>query len=444
MARRESLDSIVAVIVEQFAQLVEGALSPLRRKVPEGGLGDIEVALHDVRKTVDGLLLDGLARVLYSRHDRRPLPCACGASLRYVGDRAKTFLTVLGDLRLDRAYYQCPVCRSRRFPLDEHLGVVGEGQSIGIHIMTALTCALLPNQQAMNLLGELGLPHVSESESQRITRQVGARVVGWRDDEARQWSDRRIPPTEHAERRRPRRLAVSMDGTMIHTDGAWHEGKVGAFFAFDEAGQASGSRSYVSTFGHVESFRQLWDTEAQRRRLNEADAVVALCDGAPWTWNTIAEYCPAHTVEVLDFYHATEHLWSLAHVLYGEGSPHAQTWVDAQKARLLEGRLAAFFRALKRWDKPGHWRKEARSQLRYFRTNRHRICYHEYLARGYPIGSGVVEAACKTVLCLRQKQPGMRWRTATAEAIGHLRCIHHSDRWRNVRQRLIAESTQAA
>lgn len=444
MTQREDLDSIVSRIVEQFTELVEDAFRPLRRALPAGGLGEIEVALQSLRKAMDGLLLDGLARVLYSRHDRKPLECTCGTRMRYVGDRAKTFLTVLGDLRLHRAYHRCPACRASRTPLDERLGTLGEGQSIGIHIMTALVCALLPNQQAMDLLDELGLPHVSESESQRITRQVGARVVAWRDAEAQRWRADRTEPAEHVRHHVSRRLAVSMDGTMIHTDGLWHEGKVGAFFAFDETGRATGVRSYVSTFGNVEVFRDLWDTEAQRAHLADVDEVVALCDGAPWTWNTIAEYCPAHTVEVLDFYHATEHLWALAHAVWGEGSPRAQAWVEAQKTRLLEGQLPAFFRALRVWDRPGSWQQEARAQLRYFKTNRHRIRYSDYLARGYPIGSGVVEAACKTILCLRQKQPGMRWRTATAEGIGHLRCIHHSGRWRTVRRRLIAESTLVA
>jgi hypothetical protein len=444
MANRPVLSDVVEVIVGQFRTLVEGALRSFRRAVPAGGLGAMEEALQTVRREVDGLLLRGVATAVGNGYAGVSLPCGCGGSMAYVGDRSKTFLTVLGELRLGRAYYRCPACRTSRVPLDETLGIVGEGQSIGIHVMTALVCALVPHVQAMDLLEELGLPHVSGSEAQRITRQVGGRAVAWRDAEAQAWATERRAPEEHVQRRPPRRLALSMDGTTVHTDGAWHEGKVGSFFVFDPDGKATGPRSYLATFGTVEPFRQLWDAEAQRWHLADVPDLVAVCDGAPWTWNTVREFCPGHTVEILDFYHATEHLWSLAHAIWGEGSSRAERWVEDQKTRLLEGRLAAFFRTLRHWDRDGPWQDEAQSQLAYFTTHRERIRYREYRACGYPIASGVIEAACKTVLCTREKQPGMRWRTPTAEAIGHLRAVHQSRRWPALRRRLIAHSTQAA
>ncbi len=444
MANRPKLSDVVENIVAEFRELVEGALRQVQRGVPAGGLGAIEEELQALRRKVDNLLLEGLAVAVGNGYQGVRVPCACGGSMDYVGDRAKTFLTVLGKMRLMRAYYRCAACGRSRVPLDDSLGVVGEGQSIGIHVMTGLVCALLPHEQAMKLLEELGLPHVSGSEAQRITRQVGARAVAWRDAEAQAWATERRAPEEHVQRRVPRRLALSMDGTNVHTDGAWHEGKVGSFFSFDTEGEAVGPRAYLATFGSVEPFRQLWDTEAQRWHLADVPDLVAICDGAPWTWNTVREFCPGHTVEVLDFYHVTEHLWTLAHAIWGEGSSRAETWVEEQKARLLEGRLDAFFRAVRHWDRDGPWQDEAQSQLDYFTTHRHRMHYAEYRACGYPIASGVIEAACKTVLCTREKQPGMRWRTPAAEGIGHLRAVHQSGRWPALRRRLIAHSTQAA
>lgn len=434
------LSDVVGVIVEQFRTLVEGELCRVRRAVPAGGLGTIEQRLVAVRQSVERLLLDGVATALGNGYEGASRPCGCGGSARYISDRPKTFLTVLGELTLERAYYRCPTCKSSAMPLDGSLGVVGEGQSVGVHVMTALACSLLPHAQAMALLGELDIPHVSVSEAQRITRAVGAQATAWRDAEARAWAEKRQAPVEHVQRRVPRRLALSMDGTTAHTDGAWHEAKVGTFFAFDSDGKASSRRAYLATFGDIGAFRHLWDTEAQRWHLEAVDELVALCDGAPWTWNTIAEFCPAHVVEVLDFYHAAEHLWSLARVLWGEGSERAKAWVGEQQERLLEGHLDVFFAELERWDTPERWQEEAQAQLRYFTTNRERMRYKEYRARGYPIGSGVVEAACKTVICQREKQPGMRWRRDTAEAIAHLRAVRHSGRWADLRCRLIAAS----
>jgi len=162
----------------------------------------------------------------------------------------------------------------------------------------------------------------------------------------------------------------------------------------------------VATFEKVQSFRALWDTEAQRWHMADAKHVVALCDGAPWTWNTVAECCPEHTIELLDFYHASEHLWTLARALWGDGAVRAPQWVEEQKTRLLEGDLDAFFDELKRWTAMDAYAEAAGEQLRYFESNRNRLGYAGALERGDPIGSGMVEAACKTIVCVRQKQPG--------------------------------------
>jgi hypothetical protein len=329
-------------------------------------------------------------------------------------------------------------------PLDEQLGLGGAGQSPGIVATTLLVCALHPNAQAMNLLEELGVPHVSVKESQRVVLEAGEGVLAARDAEARAWSDGHVEPTEDVRRKPPERLAVLMDGTTAHTDGDWHEVKVGSFYTFDRRGDATGEKGCVSTFEGIEHFRRLWDTEAQRWHIAEAPVVVALCDGSPWTWNTVAEYCPEHTVPLLDFYHATEHLWTLAHAVWGEGSSRAVEWVETQKTRLREGRLDDFFDALHQWREAEPYRKAAEEQLRYFETNRGRLGYADALARGYPIGSGMVEAACKTIIGLREKQPGMRWRKRMAEVIAHLRCIYFSGRWPCFRSRWLERASCAA
>jgi hypothetical protein len=440
-----SVGTVVEEIVGELRAAVERELQGLRRAVPGGGLAEIEERLQALRSAWDKMVLGAVGRVLGNGYCGGSMPCRCGGRMRYVSDRSKSILTTLGRLELVRAYYRCPQCGASRFPLDEQLGTVGEGQSMGVQAMTALVCSLLPNGQALALLKELRIPCVSLSESQRITRAVGARAVAWRAAEVRRWAQDHVPPADHVQRTVPPCLAVSMDGTTVHVDGDFHEVKIGAFFRFNGKGEAVGQKGYVATFAGIEAFRDLWDTEAQRGCMAEVATLVALCDGGVWTWNTVAERCPAHVVEVLDFYHASEHLWTLARSLWGEGSARAGAWVAEQKQRLLEGREDDFFRELECWAQKGHdWSDEGEKQLRYFTTNRHRIHYKQYRDCGYPIGSGVVEAACKTVVCTREKQPGMRWRKTTAEAIAHLRAVYQSGRWHSLRQRLIAHSRQAA
>lgn len=428
-------------IIAELTSLIQ---TELRTLGPEESLACIEERMQNVVDALRAGLLEGIARRLGSGNLGPSVPCACGSELLHRGNRPRRVLTLLGDLHLRRAYYRCPRCSRTRVPLDERLGLEGGGQSRGVVVTTMLVCALLPNAQAMDLLEQLGVPHVSVKESQRIVLDAGQDVLAERQAEAVQWSESHVAPTEHVQRKAPKRLAVLMDGTMAHTDGDWHEAKVGAFYSFDEEGKGTGHKSTVATFEGIDSFRGLWDTEAQRWRLADVPEVVALCDGSAWTWNTIAECCPKHTLEVLDFYHAVEHLWEMARALWGESSPRAKEWVEEQKERLKSGDLDAFFAELDRWVAKEDYAEAAGNQLTYFTNNRKRLCYAEARARGYPIGSGVVESACKTVIGLRLKQPGMRWRKSAAEVIAALRCIYYSGRWNAFRRKFIHAQARAA
>ncbi len=436
-ASQHSLHEIIA----ELGSAIQAEVGTLRADV---GLAVIEERLLGLLAAIRAGLLDGVAGQLGSGNLGSRLPCACGGELVHHGNRRREVLTLLGWLPLVRAYYRCPTCHESRVPLDEHLGIVGDGQSRGVILTTMLTCTLLPNGQAMDLLEQLDVPHVSVKESQRIVLEAGQEVLGRREAEAQRWQEEHKAPIVDVRRKPPKRLAVLMDGTMAHTDGEWHEAKVGAFYTFDAKGKAAGEKGAVATFEGIEDFRTLWDAEAQRWHLADVPDVVALCDGSAWTWNTIAEYCPEHTLEVLDFYHAVEHLWEMARALWGESSPRAKEWVDEQKDRLEEGALDSFFAELQRWAAKEDYADAAKKQLTYFTNNRSRLCYAEARARGYPIGSGVVESACKTLIGLRLKQPGMRWRKRTAEVIAHLRCIYYSGRWQAFRRRFIHAEPRAA
>lgn len=343
-------DGAVGSILSEVAAEVQAELVRLCQSKGVR-LAELETRLLGLVGRLKAAMLQATSRALGSGYCGSELPCVCGGVLKFVGYRRRTLLTLLGELVLERAYYWCPVCGASRVPLDEALGLGRAGQSPGVVATTLLVCALLPNAQAMNLLEELGLVHVSVKESQRIVLEEGEEILAGRDAEARAWSEEHVEPTEEVCRKPPERLAVLMDGTTAHTDGDWHEVKVGTFYSFDHRGDATGEKGCVATFEGVEHFRCLWDTEAQRWHLAEAGVVVALCDGSPWTWNTVAEYCPEHTFQLLDFYHATEHLWRVAHAVWGEGSSRATEWVETQKTRLCEGRLEEFFDALGQWAK---------------------------------------------------------------------------------------------
>jgi hypothetical protein len=136
-------------------------------------------------------------------------------------------------------------------------------------------------------------------------------------------------------------------------------------------------------------------------------------------------------VEVLDWYHAVEHLWAAGKDRWGEGSAPAREWVEARKQELWEGRVEAVLAAL------GGEAAETESQtvaseVHYFETNQDRMRYAEFRAQGYPIGSGTVESACKRVIGARLKQAGMCWTKTGAQAVLSLRAQLLSGRWETI------------
>lgn len=437
------VEDAVKEIAEEISQEIQRELEWLRDSSGRPTLATVEERLQTIDDLFRRRLLGGASRVLGNGYRGSQILCECKQWMKYMDDRERTILTILGPLTLSRSYYWCEACHASRVPLDEELGIVGEGQSHGVQMATALLCALLPNEKAMQVFEELHVPHVSEKESQRVTLAVGQRAMAEYEAEAKRFAEDHVAPSTDVRAHVPERLAVLMDGTTVHTDGSSHEAKVGAFYAFDGEGEATGQKTYVTSFRGVGDFRDLWDAEAQRWHLADVPNLAALCDGAAWTWRTVEDRCPPHTVQILDFYHGTEHLGDLAKTIWGEGSVKVKPWVEAQETRLLEGREDDFFQELRNWTTEGHWEVEGKKQLAYFEANRDRIHYKDYLARGYPIGSGVVESACKVIVGLREKQPGMRWRTDTAEAIAHLRAVYYSGRWPALRRRLSQPAAKA-
>ena len=148
---------------------------------------------------------------------------------------------------------------------------------------------------------------------------------------------------------------------------------------------------------------------------------VVVADGAEWIWQEVGKYAPT-SVQILDYYHAVQHLWEVARVRFGEGSPAAQKWIDQQHERLLTDQVGIVIADLAEWVPSTVAGEELRAgKLAYLRTHQHRMRYQTFREAGYHIGSGVMEASCKATVQGRMKGPGMRWSEKGAEAMLHLR-----------------------
>ena len=221
---------------------------------------------------------------------------------------------------------------------------------------------------------------------------------------------------------------MALDAARVRFGDGWHDVKAGVVFWAEPQWEGSGlaggkatAQSYVAETGPMEEAGERLYREAVRRGIDPAeDLVVCLGDGAPANWSQFGLHFPRR-VEALDWYHAVEHLWAAARDRLGEDSVQAEAWVAARKEELWAGDVGAVLTALRSG--------EGESEAHYFETNEHRMRYAEFRARGYPIGSGTVESACKRVIGARLKQAGMRWSKAGAQAVLNLRSHLLSGRW---------------
>jgi hypothetical protein len=246
-----------------------------------------------------------------------------------------------------------------------------------------------------------------------------------------------VPPQEPAPRRAASELAVFMlDGWQARyrgpgfgkrktqkNRGEWHEVKLGVFYLQEQAGHTAGGRGIltekvvVSWQGEPAELGRRLHWEAQRRGLARARWILVVGDGAPWIWNVAADRW-ATAEEILDFYHASEHVWELGRALYGEAG--ARAWVKSRLHELRHGEEAKFLDQIAKLKAPRGTRGETvRTQQNYFARQAGRMNYEVIAQRGGPIGSGAVESACSGHQN-RFKRRGQFW---TQQGFGNLAAL---------------------
>ena len=177
--------------------------------------------------------------------------------------------------------------------------------------------------------------------------------------------------------------------------------------------------------------RRACPQEASRRRFNDAPRRVLLGDGAPWIWKLGDIYLP-DAIQIVDLFHAKQHLSDIAKAVYGPTSRIAFAWAARRHDELDNGNIDVIFKALARLASRS---PEAQKGIDYFRTNRHRMLYPRFRAQGLCVSSAVIEAGCKIVVAARFKRAGMHWRTQGANAILALRCSRLSGRYEDFWER---------
>jgi hypothetical protein len=376
--------------------------------------------------------------------------CACGRPARYVDRRAKPFQTALGELRLERAYYYCAACQRGFCPRDQQLGMEGTSLSPAVTRMIATVGALVSFQEGSALLRELAEVEVGAKQVERTAEALGAEVA---EDERQQVEAEREGPL-------PQTLYFGLDGTGVPMRREELEGRVGkqpdgsaqtrevkvcaiwSAEARDAEGlprRDEGSVSYSAAIETAASrdtdpqaaeFTKRVEREAKRRGFTQAPRQVVIGDGAPWIWNIAAELFP-QALQIVDRYHANEHLSQVAKAIYGQQEA-AQRWAQRRHEELDSGRWRSLTRALARHAPRS---AEARKCLQYLERNRQRMRYPEFRADQLCTSSGVLEAGCKVVVGTRLKRSGMHWTVRGSNAIIALRCYKLSGRFEDFWER---------
>jgi hypothetical protein len=367
--------------------------------------------------------------------------------MRSTGVRAKRIQTLLGDVRFERSRYQCACCGRSRFPGDEELDVVQTSRSPGVRRQAARLGAKEPFAEVSKDLRELAGLYLSRKDAERISEGVGEDMAQWAGQELAQLRYQQPPPPDTP--KTIETLYVEFDGTGVpmtkkevagrkgkHEGGVakTREAKLGCVFtqtAFDAKGRPIRDPASTSFTGAIEAaapFGQRMYAEAVRRGLYEAKRVAVLTDGAEWIKNIVQTHFP-WAIHIIDLYHAREHLMELCRLLVQNDFKRLSRYKDRWWDLLDEGNIEGLIeQAQALLPKDPTAAKDARREIAYFEKNKERMRYAQFRAKGLFVGSGVIEAGCRTVIGQRLKQSGMEWTVRGANAIIALRCIMASSR----------------
>jgi len=175
--------------------------------------------------------------------------------------------------------------------------------------------------------------------------------------------------------------------------------------------------AYTATLQKVEAFTPAFVALARAHGSDGAREVVLLGDGAEWIWNLAARHFP-QAVQIVDYWHMTQHLYAVANARFGQGTEAAKEWVHTCQWDLEHDLPNLVLSRIADWEPSKEADREVRDrEFGYFENNRERMRYGRFLARGYHIGSGTVESACRRLVTQRMKGGGMHWREETAEAV---------------------------
>jgi hypothetical protein len=400
----------------------------------------IEMTVRSAMHHAGAAALNELLQLPVPPADQRSVPCACGHQAQYRELRSKPLLTAVGPVEVSRSYYLCPRCHTGQFPADVELDIENTEFSPGVRRMLATVgqeAAFDRGRQQMKLLANL---EVTTKAVERTAEAIGEDIAARQQTEIQRAMQLDLPiivgqpiPV----------LYIEVDGTGVpvvkketlgrqgKTEGQpayTREAKLGCAFTgttWDSEGRAirdPDSTTYVGAIETAEEFGKRIYLEAWNRGWARAQKKVFMGDGSEWIWNIADQHFPG-AIQIVDLFHARQHLWDLARKLYPSQEAEQRRWMMVHQNLLDEGHIEELVTALRAINGSNpELADKIRIEAGYFENNKERMRYPQFRSQHLFVGTGVIEAGCKSLIGARCKQSGMFWTVRGANAILALRC----------------------
>lgn len=425
-----------------------GVIFQERRKAGRLDLEAVEMAMRSALHRAGAAALSKLLQFPVPAAEQRSRSCSCGEQAHYRELRSKPVLTALGPAEVSRPYYVCPDCHAGQFPADRELDIENTEFSPGVRRMQAVVGQEAPFDHGREQMQVLAGLEVTAKSVERTAEAIGAEIA--QGEQVTIQKALRLDLPVMACQPIPI-LYVQIDGTGVpvvkketvgrpgktpgqpaHT----REAKLGCLFTqttWDSDGYAirdPDSTTYTGAIETAEEFGRRIYAEAWKRGWSHAAQKVAIGDGADWIWNLIAEHFPG-AIQIVDLYHARQHLWEVTRRLYPHDERKQKAWMKVHQKRLLDkGKIEKLVRLLRAIPSgSSEVAEKIRTEADYFEKNAERMRYPQFRRQHLFVGSGVIEAGCKTVIGSRLKRSGMFWTVRGANAILALRCCHFNGRF---------------
>lgn len=343
-------------------------------------------------------------------------------------------ITGAGDIRVARRYYACRCCKLSATPWDHWAGLERGHLTLHARRLAVLAGTSWSFDTASARLKEFCGLRLSDQTLRRETEAAGKKVGTWQQTAAES-----VESFHQAQGWKE----FYTDGSCVNTREGWREMRAAVF-----AKRASGppveaqqwrdrhlpSPTVRVAFCEVaacEEFGDRWSAMGERLGLSDGRGLSALADGAKWIWNQVRRRWPQSEC-VIDIFHVSEHLHACARVLHGDGTEAARQWARQHVETLVERNPVEVVKAVAQEEASATCadHRQALASLRgYLTSNLEGMWYRDRLRRGLPIGSGLVEGICKTVIGRRFKHGGARWLVPNANSVATLCCLLYNDQW---------------